>query len=85
MGKLFVDYLSPLKVSAFVRNWKKWPVSSPRLTDQEINVSDSLRIIFAGTPGLRSASSDALLLSEQFRLLWRIHSTRIVRQAAATS
>ena len=59
VGKLFMDYLSPLKQQH--RQLKNWASESPGLRIR-INVSESLRI-FAGTPDFAARHLDALLSS----------------------
>lgn len=63
VGKLFIDYLSPLKQQRIRQKVEKLrPPERPSLRTR-INVSDSLRIIFAGTPDFAARHLDALLSS----------------------
>lgn len=63
VGKLFMDYLSPLKQQRIRQKVEKLDrPESPGLRIR-INVSESLRIIFAGTPDFAARHLDALLSS----------------------
>ncbi len=63
VGKLFMDYLSPLKQQRIRQKVEKTGSSESPGLRIRTNVSESLRIIFAGTPDFAARHLDALLSS----------------------
>lgn len=63
VGKLFMDYLSPLKQQRIRQKVEKLDRLKAQGLRIRINVSESLRIIFAGTPDFAARHLDALLSS----------------------
>ena len=64
VGKLFIDYLSPLKQQRIRQKVEKLDRFTFLCLITRNTVSQSLRIIFAGTPDFAARHLDALLSSE---------------------